>query len=504
MARTSKTTKNSTSRSKGTQKTEAPAAVILAAGEGRRMRSKLPKVVHEVCGRPMIAHVVRAAADAGCSEIVVVVGPSGPSADAVREAVHTHCAELSSSTLSINFAVQKEPLGTADAVRAGIAGLKGHDRVLILAGDVPLITTNTLKRLQKSAVGKDVVMLTAYVDDPSGYGRVIRQIDPSIGPTGEEKVLAVREHKDCTHAELHVEEINSGIYDVELKFLRKALKKIDSHNKQAELYLTDIIALAATNERADALILQDDTEVQGVNDRMQLAEVELIMRQHIVLHWMNKGVSFVDPHTAMIESTVRLGKDTVIGASVQLRGETIIGAGARIDGPTVIIDSNVAASVDIRSFCHIEQAHVATKAIVGPFARLRPGAILDTAAHVGNFVEIKNSRIGKGAKANHLAYIGDADVGPKANVGAGTITCNYDGVDKHRTTIGPGVFIGSNSTLVAPVTIEKGAYVAAGSTITKDVGVDALAFGRARQVSRSGFAKTLRKRQGKKSTEPTK
>ncbi len=458
--------------------TKPTAALILAAGQGKRMRSQLPKVLHRCGELPLVAHVVRLALGAGCSPVVVVVDPQG---DAIRVAL----AELFPGA-PLSFAVQERPLGTGDAARAGMSALTSFSgQVLILYGDVPLLTPGTVARLKEQRGSAALAMLTGKVDDPTGYGRVVREGG---------KVSRIVEHKDATPAERSINEVNVGVYDIEAGLLRDGLGSLSRNNAQGELYLTDVVALAAKRGEVATLTLDDMGEVRGVNTRAELHAAEEALRRRLIAQHQERGVSFRDVAGTFLGVDVEIEPDAEIGVGVQLWGKTKVGAGARLDGPTVVRDSVIGGRAVVEAFCHLEGASVAPGAHVGPFARLRPGAVLEEGARVGNFVEVKKSRLGKGAKANHLAYIGDAEVGPGANVGAGTITCNYDGVSKHPTHIGAGAFIGSNSTLVAPVRVGDGAYVAAGSTITKEVPKDALAFGRARQETREGMAVRLRER----------
>lgn len=462
--------------------TNPTAAVILAAGQGTRMRTSLPKVLHPCADLPLVAHVVSLALARRCDPVVVVVDPKGQPVQAMLEALFPEAPLV--------FAVQEVARGTGDAVRAGLASIPSFaGRALVLYGDVPLLRAETVARLEDALRGVELAFLTARVDDPTGYGRVVRS---------GEAVARIVEHKDAGEAERVVREINVGVYLCDVALLRETVGGLTADNAQGELYLTDIVARAAKGGGARAVMVDDLDEVRGVNSQAELAEVSAIMRRRLIAEHQARGVRFLDPGTTFIGTRVQIEADVVIGVGVQLVGEVHIGCGVRIEGPTFIKDSRLAAGAQVESFCHLEGATVGEGAHVGPFARLRPEAQLDEGARIGNFVEVKNSRIGAGAKANHLAYLGDADVGPGVNIGAGTITCNYDGVHKHRTVIEKGVFVGSNSTLVAPLHLGAGAYVAAGSTLTKDVPDDALAFGRARQETREGYAQRLRELQAAK------
>ena len=450
-------------------------AIILAAGKGTRMRSSLPKVLHPVCGRPMIFHVVDQLRLAGAKRIVVVV-------DHVKSEVAQRLTEEFGSKV-IGFAIQKEALGTGDAARRGVKELKGErGRVWIVPGDVPLIRAETLKKLQRASKRAVVGLLTTLLDNPEGYGRIVRRGN---------RVGSIVEHRDASTAERAINEVNVGVYDVELAFLRKTLSKLKRDNAQGEFYLTDIVA-AGADHGVGTHCVADNTECRGANDRVQLAELDAILRQRLIVEHQRAGVTFELPESVVIEASVRLSQDVVIGAGVQLRGSTSIEENVVVEGPAVLLNATVESDVKIKSFSHLENVLVGAAAEVGPYARLRPGTVLEPSSKVGNFVELKNTKLGQLSKVNHLAYVGDSDIGVSANIGAGTITCNYDGAKKHKTIVGDGAFVGSNSTLVAPVKIGQGAYVAAGSTITQDVSSDALAFGRSRQSERSGYAKDLK------------
>jgi bifunctional UDP-N-acetylglucosamine pyrophosphorylase/glucosamine-1-phosphate N-acetyltransferase len=357
--------------------------------------------------------------------------------------------------------------------------------VLILYGDVPLLTPATVARLEKAAKKAPLALLTAELDDASGYGRVVR---------ASATVARIVEHEDASPAERAIREVNAGVYVLRASLLRKALKGLSRANAQGELYLTDIVPQAAALGGAVPVTVDDLAEVRGVNTRAELASAEATLRRRLIARHEENGVTFRDPAGTLLGTDVKLDPDVEIGAGVQLHGRVRIGRGTRVDGPTVIKDSVIAAGVEVSAFCHIDGARIGKGAKVGPFARLRPGADIGEDAHVGNYVEVKKAKLGKGAKANHLAYLGDATVGAGANIGAGTITCNYDGVNKNPTHIGKKAFVGSDTTLVAPVTVGEGAYVAAGSTITEDVPKDALALARARQVTKPGWAAHRRQR----------
>ncbi len=386
----------------------------------------------------------------------------------------------------MRFAVQEEQLGTGDAARVGLEALgRFQGRILILYGDVPLLTPATVEKLERAAEKAPLAVLTAEVDDPFGYGRVIRAGDG---------IARIVEEKDASAAERAIQEVNAGVYVTTAPLLQKTVQALSRDNAQGELYLTDIVPAAAREGGAVAVKVDDLAEVRGVNTRAELAEAEAALHRRLIAEHQTNGVTFRDPAGTFIGVDVRLEPDVEIGAGVQLYGTVQIGRGTRIEGPSIVRDSVIGPDVEIAAFCHIVGAKVDRGAKVGPFARLRPGADIGEEAHVGNFVEVKKASLGKGAKANHLAYLGDATIGAGANIGAGTITCNYDGVNKNPTHIGERAFVGSNSTLVAPIVIGDGAYIAAGSTVTQEVPKDALAFGRARQSNREGYAVVLRER----------
>ncbi|MEO0831455.1 MAG: bifunctional UDP-N-acetylglucosamine diphosphorylase/glucosamine-1-phosphate N-acetyltransferase GlmU, partial [Pseudomonadota bacterium] len=431
-----------------------------------------------VMHQPMAAYPVRAALEVGASPVVLVVG---------------HQAETVQSNMTarfgdrVQFQEQKERLGTGHAARIGMQGLATFDgTVLILSGDVPLLTADTLSRLLDAAArpGCALSLVTARLSDPTGYGRVIR------GHGGVDRIM---EQKDASPEELAVDEINAGIYAVNASFLREALARLSNDNAQGEYYLTDIVAQAVhAGQSVLAVIVDDPMEVSGANNRAQLAELDAALRARINRAHMLAGVTLQDPNTPYIGPEVTIGQDTTIAPGVHLRGQTRIGAACKIDVGAVVDDSVVGDGVILKPYSVLENAAVHADAAIGPFSRLRPGTEVQSQARVGNFVELKKTRLGKGAKANHLAYLGDAEIGEGSNVGAGTITCNYDGYGKYRTELGPGVFVGSNSTLVAPVRVGDNAYVAAGSVLTEDVESDAVAFGRARQVNKQDRSPDLR------------
>jgi len=456
------------------------AALILAAGQGKRMRSLTPKVLHTCGDLPLVAHVVRAALARRANPVVVVVDPkNGARVEA--------CVRALFPAAPLLFAVQERPRGTGDAARVGLALLgRFAGRLLILYGDVPLLAAATLAKLERVAAKAQLALLTAEVADAKGYGRIVR-----VGA----HVTRIVEDADASADEKGIREINAGVYVCDAALLHEACRNFSSRNAQGEFYLTDIVPLAAGQGGAVGVRVADPREIRGVNTRAELAEAETTLRLRLIAHHQARGVMFRDPEDTFIGADVRIAPDVEIGVGVQLYGKVKIGRGARIFGPTVVRDAQIEAGAVIAAFSHIEGARVGREARIGPFARLRPLTSVEEGAHVGNFVELKKTRLGKGAKANHLAYLGDADIGAASNIGAGTITCNYDGGPiKHRTIIGASAFVGSNTTLVAPIAVRQGAYVAAGSTLTKDVPKDALAFGRARQENRAGYAAKLRAR----------
>jgi bifunctional UDP-N-acetylglucosamine pyrophosphorylase/glucosamine-1-phosphate N-acetyltransferase len=393
----------------------------------------------------------------------------------------------------LRFAVQTEQRGTGDATATGLAslrGFKGH--LLILSSDTPLLRKETLQSLKRAARNQDIAFLSALLEDPTGYGRIIH---------GSDKSINIVEHKDATPQERTIREINVGVYMADADFLRQSLKRITPHNVQQELYLTDIIAMA---KRAKSVLLADPHEGRGINTQRELHHVEEILRRRLLYKLMDNGVTIEDLDNTFVGADTSVQSDVILGrGGVRLHGNTHVATGAIIEGPCVITNSTIQQDAHIYGFSHIEHAHIGPQASVGPFARLRPGTTLLDASKVGNFVELKNTTLGSHSKANHLAYLGDTTIQEHSNIGAGTITCNYDGINKSPTHIGNHCFVGSNSTLVAPVSIEDGAYVAAGSTITKDIPKDALAFARTRQINREGDAKRLREIQTKRKKKDT-
>ena len=446
--------------------------VILAAGQGTRMKSSLPKVLHPVAGRPIVEHVLRAAGSISPTTITLIVG---------------HQAEVIRGVLGdrqgLQFALQVPQLGTAHALQQAEPLLAGRTGTLVLlSGDVPLLSATTLRRLLEThhAAGAAATVVAAVVERPYGYGRIIR--------TGG-RIARIVEERDASPAERRVREINSGIYAFDAAPLFDALRAIAARNAQGEYYLTDLIAVYRRLKLpVETLIVDDPREIRGVNSRSELAEVSAIMRQNKNEELMAAGVTIVDPATTYIDPDVEVGADTVIHPGVVIQGHSRIGSACEIHAYVRIADSELADRVTIHNFCLIVGARVADGAVIGPFAHLRPATKVGPGAKVGNFVELKRTTLGAGSKANHLSYLGDATIGANVNVGAGTITCNYDGQQKHETVIEDGAFIGSDTQLIAPVRVGKGAYVAAGSSITGDVPPGALGIARGRQTNVEGWA----------------
>jgi bifunctional UDP-N-acetylglucosamine pyrophosphorylase/glucosamine-1-phosphate N-acetyltransferase len=431
------------------------AAVVLAAGKGTRMKSAQAKVLHEALGRPISFFPIRAALALDCAPVVAVVGHQANEVEAGLRKQFPGAP--------LQFALQEQQLGT------------GH-------ADIPLIRAETLQKLVAAKGDADLSMLTAKARDPKGYGRVIRNSKGEV-----EKIV---EEKDCTPEERKVDEINASIYLVDAKFLWKALKGVGKSNAQGEYYLTDIVQKG----RAVAVIAEE-AEVSGVNDRAQLAWSAAQLRERKNAQLMKDGVTLIDPAVTWVEEGVEVGADSILEPMVSLRGKTKIGKGVRIGQGSILVDTEVADGVEILPYTHSQQASIGPKAIVGPFARLRPGAQLGEQSHVGNFVELKKTVLGKGSKANHLSYLGDAVIGEGVNIGAGTITCNYDGKSKFTTTIEDGAFIGSDTQLIAPITVGKGAYVGTGATLREDVPAGSLAVSAGKQRNIEGW---VEKKKGSK------
>ena len=454
------------------------AIVIMAAGKGTRLKSKRAKVLHEIAGQPLLAHVIRAAQQVVPPEHIYVI--VGHQAESVRAAV---------ATMGVKFVLQTEQRGTGHAIMCAREQVAGYQDILVLSGDVPLIRPETIARVRDFHLSKKAAMtiLTAEPPDPFGYGRVIR------AGAGSDHVKAIVEQKALTRPQQKAREINSGIYAFAARPLFANIDRLNTDNAHHEFYLTDMAALLVKRKAiVVALKASDPGEVLGANTLAELASLDATSRMRKCNELMAAGVSIYRPETCVIDPDVEIGADTILEPFVQVLGRSRIGSDCRIRSFCVISDSQMADRVLMRPGCIVDQSTIATGAQLGPYAHLRPGSEIGEGAHVGNFVETKKTRMGRGAKANHLTYLGDSDVGPGVNVGAGTITCNYDGVSKHMTVIEEGAFIGSDSTLVAPIRIGKGAYVAAGSTITEDVPGDALGLARSRQITKEGWARQRR------------
>jgi bifunctional UDP-N-acetylglucosamine pyrophosphorylase/glucosamine-1-phosphate N-acetyltransferase len=442
--------------------------VILAAGEGKRMRSRTPKVLHDLCGRPLISYPLRLAQTLA-DRVVMVVGPN---AEGVRAAAGD----------GVTIVEQRERLGTGHAVLQTREACPDKGALLVLAADVPLLLLETIERLVEHhrASGAAATVLTAVVERPQGYGRVLRQGG---------RVKRIVEDRDATDDQKKITEINTSVYCFDARRLWPALAEVKPDNDQGELYLTDVIGvLARAGAKVEAVIVDDPVEAMGVNDRKQLAALAAIQRRRILDRLMADGVTVLDPATTYVDDTVTIGADTVLYPHVILEGATTIGSECVIGAGCQVTASRLADGVKLRPYCIVIESEVEDGAELGPFCHLRPRSVVGAKAKVGNFVEMKKSRLGKGSKAPHLSYIGDATVGDSVNIGAGAITCNYDGFEKHETKIGDGAFVGTNVSMVAPITIGEGAYIGSGSVVTKDVPADALAVERSQQVVKEGWA----------------
>jgi bifunctional UDP-N-acetylglucosamine pyrophosphorylase/glucosamine-1-phosphate N-acetyltransferase len=447
--------------------------VILAAGQGTRMRSTLPKVLHRLAGKPMVSHVLDTAQKLEADRLHVVVGHG---AERVREALCDY---------PVRFALQAEQKGTGHAVAQALDGL-GEGKVLVLYGDVPLIRRETLSALLAEVSESRMGLLTVTLDDPTGYGRIVRNA------AGE--AVAIVEQKDASEGELAIRECNTGIMAMTASQLKRWLPQLSADNAQGEYYLTDVIAMAAADGIAIAIAQPANAvEVEGVNNRLQMARLERAHQANVADQLMVQGVALLDPSRIDVRGRLSCGHDVEIDVGCVFEGEVELGEGVRIGPYCVIRDSHIGAETVIEANSVIEGAVAAGYNRIGPFARLRPGTRLAVGAKVGNFVETKNAEVGEGSKINHLSYVGDARLGRDVNVGAGTITCNYDGANKHRTDIGDAAFIGSNTALVAPVSVGRGATVGAGSTISKDVPDNALAVSRGRQIAKVDWARPTKK-----------
>jgi len=446
---------------------DAVTAIILAAGEGKRMRSRQPKILHRLCGRPLVGYPLRLART--FADRVVMVVP--PSADGVAQVA-------GEGVLTV---VQRERLGTGHAV-VQAKDACGEGTILVLPGDMPLLTVETIERLlnHHKAASAAATLLTAIVDNPAGYGRVLRQ---------RGRVARIVEDRDATDDQKKINEIGTSVYCFDARRLWSALTEVRPDNDQGEYYLTDVVAiLSRAGATVEAVTVADPSEAQGVNDRKQLAAVAVVQRRRILDRLMESGVTIVDPASTYVEDTVTIGPDTVVQPQTVIEGATVIGSECVIGAGSHVSGSRLADRVVLKPYSIIEEAAIDEDATLGPFCHLRPGCHIGAGAEIGNFAELKKSRVGKKTKIHHVSYMGDATLGERVNVGAGTITCNYDGQRKHPTVIGDGVFVGTNSSLVAPLTIGEGAYVAAGSVITRDVPPGALALERSPQVVKDGWA----------------
>jgi len=445
--------------------------IILAAGQGTRMYSALPKVLHEIAGKPLLEHVVETAAQLPEAQINVVYGHGG---NLVPERL---------AHLTVNWVEQREQLGTGHAVMQAMSAVAADDKVLVLYGDVPLIRAETLQQLLKT---DDVALLTVELEDASGYGRIERD--------NKGQISRIVEHKDASEHQRQIKEVNTGIMACSAQQMAAWLERLDNNNSQGEYYLTDLIEMAvADGVSVSSVFAESEAEVLGVNDRVQLAILEREYQQRQAQKLMCAGVTVMDPARLDIRGTVIAGQDVVLDINVILEGQVSLGEGVQVGANTIIRNCKVGQGVVIKPHCVLEDAEIGNGATIGPFARIRPEARLAEGVHIGNFVEIKKSTVGKGSKINHLSYIGDSEIGSGVNIGAGTITCNYDGANKHKTIIGDNAFIGSDTQLVAPVTVGKGATIGAGSTITSDTPDNELSLSRSKQISLKGWQRPVKK-----------
>ncbi len=447
--------------------------IILAAGQGKRMRSALPKVLQPLAGRPLLAHVLDCAAELSADDVCVVYGHGG---ETVRRTFGDD---------SVRWVLQAEQLGTGHAVQQAMPETPENNRVLVLFGDVPLLTAATCERLVDETPESDVAVLTVDMDDPTGYGRIIRQGG---------SVNCIVEEKDAGPEEKAVREINTGVMVCPADKLRGWLAQLGNDNAQGEYYLTDIIAMAVNDGITVHGVKADSwTEVMGINDKKQLAEAERALQARLVDELMAHGVGFADPARVDIRGSLTCGKDVFIDINAVFEGDVVLGDGVIIESNNLIRDTSIGPGTVVHPNCHIESSATGKDCEIGPFARLRPGAELANNVKIGNFVEVKKSTIADGSKVNHLTYIGDTEIGQRVNVGAGTITCNYDGANKHETVIGDGAFIGSGVELVAPVKVGVNSTIGAGATITRDVGDEELAIERGRQKAVPGWQRPTKK-----------
>lgn len=447
--------------------------VVLAAGKGTRMKSSLPKVLHPIAGKPMVQHIIDTVNSLGASNIHLVYGHGGEQLQ----------QQLSHNALS--WCLQAEQLGTGHAVMQAVDKIQDDEDVLIVVGDAPLIKPSTLQQLIDVKSDADLALLTVKLDDPTGMGRIIRDGD---------QVMAIVEHKDATEAQRQIREINTGMMIMGGADLKRWLSNLTNNNAQGEYYLTDVIEMAANeNKVIHASHPSSAVEVEGINNRVQLANIERAYQKEQVESLMMKGISMIDPARFDLRGEIEVGQDSSFDVNCIVEGKVVVGSNVKVGANCILRDCEIGDNVVIEANSIIEQAIVGDHCTVGPYARLRPGAVMKEKAKVGNFVEMKKTVLGKGSKANHLTYLGDTEVGENANIGAGTITCNYDGVNKFKTSIGDGAFIGSNSSLVAPAVIGKGATVGAGSIINKEVPDGELAVARAKQRNIQGWERPTKK-----------
>jgi bifunctional UDP-N-acetylglucosamine pyrophosphorylase/glucosamine-1-phosphate N-acetyltransferase len=448
--------------------------IILAAGQGTRMKSVLPKVMHRLAGRPMLEHVYNRSVELGTDDIHIVYGHGG-------EHLHEYCKDF-----NVEWVLQQQQLGTAHAVLQASPQLDDERTVLVLYGDVPLIKSSTLRKLIDNVDADTIALLTVNLDDPTGYGRIIRD---------NNQVTAIVEHKDASEQQRQINEVNTGILALRAGYLNSCLHRIENDNVQGEYYLTDIIAMAVNDGKKIMSTQPENTyEVEGVNDRKQLAKLERIRQRELAETIMDDGVSIADPARIDIRGELEIGNDSFIDVNCVFEGKVRIGSNVTIGAGCVIIDSAIADGCVIKPYTVVENAVMENGVEAGPFSRLRPGTQLGKNSRVGNFVEIKNTSLGEGSKANHLSYLGDSEIGASVNIGAGTITCNYDGANKHKTVIRDGAFIGSDTQLVAPVTVGKDATIGAGSTITRDTEDGELTLSRTEQKTIRGWTRPVKKR----------
>jgi len=448
--------------------------VILAAGMGKRMQSDLPKVLHPLAGKPLLSHVIDTARQLSPSRCCVVYGHGG-------DKVPTQLAAD-----DLQFVLQEPQLGTGHAVMQAVSKLSEDQPTLVLYGDVPLTTVATLRALTAKAGNNKLAILTIAMDDPTGYGRIVRE---------QNKIVRIVEQKDATEIQRQIHEVNTGILVAPTRQLKDWLSRLSNHNAQGEYYLTDIIALAVKdNVVIESAQPSHAWETLGVNSKVQLAELERIHQLNLAHQLLEQGVTLADPARIDIRGELHCARDVSIDVGCVFEGQVHIGQGVSIGAYCVIKNSRIADNANIKPFTHIDEASVGSDSQIGPYARLRPGTTLGSDVHVGNFVEIKNSDFGAHSKANHLAYVGDTTVGSRVNIGAGTITCNYDGANKHRTIIEDNAFIGSDTQLVAPVTVGKGATIGAGTTLTKDAPPDSLTVSRARQTTIAGWQRPVKQK----------